>query len=104
MLLLTDHWSSIMETPSSIKKTVSVCCRIKEERRRKSKEEYLKNTFERYFERGILTYLHCRSMSRIIIKHCDGCSMGDLSQRHHDCITRPYSEWLECKFELTKAV
>ena len=33
------------------------CCKIKEERWRKSKREYLRKSFERYFERGILTYL-----------------------------------------------
>ena len=99
MLLLTDHWSGIMETQSCIKKIVGACCRIKEEKRRKSNEEYIRKTFERYFERDILTYLRYRSISRIITNHCDDCSIGDPSQRHHDCIARPYSEWLEYKFE-----
>ena len=58
MLILTDHWSGIMEAPSYIKKTIGACCRIKEEGRRKSKEEYLRKTIARYFERGILTYLN----------------------------------------------
>lgn len=99
LLILTDHWSGTMETPSCIKKTVSACCRIKEERWRKLKEEYLSKTFERYFERGILTYLRYRSISRIIKNHCHGCSIVDPSQRNHYCITRPYLEWLEYKFE-----
>ena len=90
--MLADHWSGIMETPSCIKKTVSACCRIKEERRRKSKEEYLRKTLERYFERGILTYSRYRSISRIITKHYDSCSIGDPNQRLHYCIARPYSE------------
>ena len=40
-------------------------------------------------------------MSRVIAKHCDGCSIGDPSERHHDCIIRngSYSEWFEYKFE-----
>ena len=97
MLLLSDHWSGILETSSCIKKTVSARCRIKEERWRKFKEEYL--TFERYFKSGILTYLRYRRISRRVMKHCDGCSNDDPSQRHHSCITRPYSEWLEYKFE-----
>ena len=50
MFLLTDHSGGIMETPSCIKKTISVCCRIKEERRRKLKKEYLEKSFNRYFE------------------------------------------------------
>ena len=77
------------------------CCKIREERWRKSKEEYLRKSFERYFERGILTYLRYQSMSRVIAKHCDGCSIGDPSERHHDCIIRngSYSEWFEYKFE-----
>ena len=77
------------------------CCKIREERWRKSKEEYLRKSFERYFERGILTYLRYQSMFRVIAKHCDGCSIGDPSERHHDCIIRngSYSEWFEYKFE-----
>ena len=71
MFLLTDHSGGIMETPSCIKKT------IKEERRRKLKEEYLEKSFDRYFERGIITYLGCRCMSRIMVKHCDSCSTGE---------------------------
>ena len=36
-----------METLSSIKKTVIASCGVKKERRRKSKEDYLRKTFER---------------------------------------------------------
>ena len=91
MFLLTDHSGGIMETPSCIKKT------IKEERRRKLKEEYLEKSFDRYFERGIITYLRCRCMSRIMAKHCNSCSIGDRSQRHHQCISRTYLKWIEYK-------
>ena len=40
-------------------------------------------------------------MSRVIAKHGDGSSIGDPSERHHDCIIRTgsYSEWFESKFE-----
>ena len=67
MFLLTDHSGGIMETPSFIKKTISVYRRIKEERRKKLREEFIEKSFDRYFERGIITYLRCRSMSRIIV-------------------------------------
>lgn len=92
MFLLTDHSGGIMETPSFIEKTISVHRRTKEERRIKLKEEYLEKLFDRYFERGIITYLRCRSMSRIIVNHCDDSSIGDPSQRHHECISRTYLE------------
>ena len=99
MFLLSDHSGGIMETPSCIKKTISVCCRTKAERRRKLQEEYLEKSFDRYFERGIITYLRCRSMSRIIVQHCDDSSIGDPSQRHHECISRTYLEWIQYKFD-----
>ena len=99
MFLLSDHSGGIMETPSCTKKTISVCCRTKAERRRKLQEEYLEKSFDRYFERGIITYLRCRSMSRIILKHCDGCSIGDPSQRHYEGISKTYLEWIEYKFD-----
>ena len=101
MFLLSDQSGGIMETSSCIKKTISVCCRTKEERRRKLQEEYLEKSFDRYFERGIITYLRCRSMSRIILKHCDGCSIGDPSQRHYEGISKTYLEWIAYKFDET---
>ena len=88
-----------METRSCIRKTVGACCRIKEEKWGKSNEEYIRKAFERYFEKDILTYFCYRSISTIITNHCDGCSISDPSQRHHDCIAQPYSEWIEYKFE-----
>ena len=99
MLLLTDRWSGIMETRSCIRKTVGACCRIKEEKWGKLNEEYIRKAFERYFEKDILTYFCYRSISTIITNHCDGCSISDPSQRHHDCIAQPYSEWIEYKSE-----
>ena len=76
-ILLTDYWKGIMESRLWAKKTISACCRIKGKRQRKSKEEYLKKSFEHCFERDILTYLRYRSMSRIMTKSCDDCSIGD---------------------------
>ena len=43
--------------------------------------------------------LRCRSLSRVIVKHCDDCSIGDPSQKHHECISRTYLEWIEHKFD-----
>ena len=83
-----------METPLTCKKDAISYCRIKQQRQTKSKMEFLRKLFERYFDRGVLVYLKHQSMPCLITRYCMGCTIQDPRQRHHYCITRME----ECNF------
>ena len=88
-----------METPIVPNRSVAKCSRIKKERKAKLKCECVMKKFDRYLKKGILVYLIHRSLPKIISENCTGCSFDDPSQKHHDCLMRPYSEWIYLKFE-----
>ena len=89
-------FEDIMETLLACKKDTISCCRIKEQRQKKSKMDCLRKLFEQYFYRGVLVYFTYRSLPYIISRNCMGCTTHDPSHRYHNCITRSSIEQLEC--------
>ena len=76
-----------METPLTCKKGEISSCQ------KKPKMESLRKLFEQNFYRGVLVYLRYQSIPCIITKYCMGCTIQDLSQMYHDCITSLSIEW-----------